>query len=70
MFLIKRKQDTVIISALVSHYTNLQIILELLQKVHGIYLCLIVIHGKNAFIEVFKNLTRYKSENNFVGLSK
>jgi len=23
-------------------------------------------HGKNGFVEVFKNLTRYRSENNFV----
>jgi len=27
-------------------------------------------HGKNDFAEVSKNLARYRSENNFVGLSK
>jgi len=27
------------------------------------------IHGKNDFIEISKNLARYRSENNFVGLS-
>jgi len=27
-------------------------------------------HGKNDFIEICKNLPRYRSENNFVGLSK
>jgi len=26
--------------------------------------------GKNGFVEVFKNLARYRSENNFVRLSK
>jgi len=26
-----------------------------------------IIHGKNDFAEVFKNLARYRSENNFVG---
>jgi len=29
-----------------------------------------IIHGKNNFAEVFKNLTSYRSENNFIGLSK
>jgi len=29
-----------------------------------------LIHGKNAFAEVSKNLARYKSENNFTRLSK
>jgi len=28
------------------------------------------IHGKNDFAEVSKNLARYRSENNFVGLLK
>ena len=27
-------------------------------------------HGENDFVEVFKNLARYRSENNFVGPSK
>jgi len=28
------------------------------------------LHGKNSFVEVSKNLARYRSENNFVELSK
>jgi len=28
------------------------------------------IYGKNNFVEISKNLTRYKSENNFAKLSK
>jgi len=28
------------------------------------------IHGKNGLAEVSENLARYRSENNFVGLSK
>jgi len=29
-----------------------------------------VTHGKNNFAEISKNLTKYKSKNNFVGPSK
>jgi len=29
-----------------------------------------MIHGKNGFAEVSKNLARYRSKNHFVGLSK
>jgi len=39
----------------------------------GIYfteLFLKLIHEKNSFVKVSKNLARYKSENNFVRLSK
>jgi len=28
-----------------------------------------MIHRKNDFAEIFKNLSKYRSENNFVGLS-
>jgi len=28
------------------------------------------LHGKDGFVEVSKNLARYRSENNFVGQSK
>jgi len=28
------------------------------------------LHGKNGFTEISKNLATYRSENNFVGLSK
>jgi len=28
------------------------------------------LHGKNDLAKISKNLTRYRSENNFVGLSK
>jgi len=28
----------------------------------------ILLHGKSSIAEVFKNLSRYRSENNFVGL--
>ena len=28
------------------------------------------LHRKKDFVEVFKNLARYRSKNNFVGLSK
>jgi len=28
------------------------------------------IHGKNNFVEVSKNLARYRAENNFIGPSK
>jgi len=28
------------------------------------------VHGKNGFTKIFKNLTRYRSKNNFVGPSK
>jgi len=28
------------------------------------------LHGKNGFVEVFKNLNRYRAENNFVKPSK
>jgi len=30
----------------------------------------LTVHGKNSLEEIFKNLDRYRSENNFVGLSK
>jgi len=26
-----------------------------------------MMHGKNSFVEIFKNLIRYRSKNNFVG---
>jgi len=35
----------------------------------GIFLTL-TLHGKNGFAEVSKNVIRYRSENNFVRLSK
>jgi len=34
------------------------------------YLCVKFGHGKNGFAKIFKNLAKYRSENNFVGLSK
>jgi len=30
----------------------------------------LIVNEKNDFVEVSKNLARYRSENNFVGLSK
>jgi len=34
------------------------------------YIIILIVHGKNGFAEVSKNLVRYKFENNFVELLK
>jgi len=44
------------------------------KRVFGNFECTFVrivsVYGKNGFLEGSKNLTRYRSENNFVGASK
>lgn len=40
------------------------------NKLHSYFVRIGNIHGKNDFVKVTENLTRYKCENNSVGLSK
>jgi len=44
--------------------------MTMLQKILTFLISLRVLHGRNNFAEVSKNLARYRGENNFVELLK